>query len=94
MDETYFLHYHHPNTFESEVLRDRNKTTDQCACLFSAGYSAGWCSEAFQVEVHAREIRCLAKGDDTCEFVMAPADRLAAHAQRVLGDPAHFDGRD
>lgn len=84
MDESYFLHYYHPNTFESEVLRKRGKPADQCACLFSAGYSAGWCSDAFQLEVHAREIRCTARGDEKCEFIMAPADKLDGH-QAALG---------
>jgi predicted hydrocarbon binding protein len=84
-DESYFLHYDHPNTFESEVARSRGRTTDTCACHFSAGYSAGWCSEAFGLEVHGREIRCLIKGDDRCEFIMAPAEKLDAHQARLTG---------
>lgn len=82
-NDEYFLHYNHPNTFEAEVLRAQNRRPAECACLFSAGYSAGWCSEAFQVEVHGRELRCLARGEDACEFIMAPASRLDAHAQRL-----------
>ena len=72
MDDTYYLHYYHPNTFESEVLRQQGRTLKSCGCLFSAGYSAGWCSHAFNVEVHGREIRCLSRGDANCEFIMAP----------------------
>lgn len=83
MDETYFLHYYHPNTFESEVLLKTGRTVEECACLFSAGYSAGWCSEAFQVEVHGREIQCTARGDEHCEFIMSPATMLDEHEQRV-----------
>ena len=82
-DESYFLHYSHPNTFETEVLRARGITRETCACLFSAGYSAGWCSDAFGLEVHAREVRCLARGDARCEFIMAPAHKLDEHEQRV-----------
>jgi predicted hydrocarbon binding protein len=33
--------------------------------------------------VHASEIRCQARGDALCEFVMAPKDRLEAHAARL-----------
>jgi predicted hydrocarbon binding protein len=76
MDESYYLHYHHPNTFEAEVLRTRGKTSARPACLFSAGYSAGWCSEAFHLEVHARELQCTACGDALCEFIMAPSGKL------------------
>lgn len=75
-DDSYFLHYVHPNTFESEVLVHRGMRAERPACLFSAGYSAGWCSYAFGVDVHARELACLACGDDRCEFIMAPDHRL------------------
>ena len=83
-NDEYFLHYDHPNTFESEVLAGKGRTSSVPACVFSAGYSAGWCSEAFGMEVHAREVRCTACGDGRCEFIMAPSSRLDGHAQRVL----------
>ena len=82
-DDDYYLHYHHPNTFESEVLVQRGKRVEDCACLFSAGYSAGWCSEAFGLEVHARELTCVARGDARCEFIMAPAARLDGHELKL-----------
>lgn len=84
MDDSYYLHYYHPNTFESEVLKKLGRALSTCGCLFSAGYSAGWCSEAFQVEVHGREIRCLSRGDSVCEFIMAPSQRLDEHERRLL----------
>ena len=84
-DDSYFLHYHHPNTFESEVFRKRGEKSDACVCHFSAGYSSGWCSAAFGVEVHGREVHCVARGDRACEFIMAPSDRLDAHQRRLLG---------
>jgi son of sevenless-like protein len=83
LDDTYFLHYYHPNTFESEVLRARQRKSERPACLFSAGYSAGWCSVAFGVEVHARELRCLARGEPRCEFIMSPAPRLDDHQRET-----------
>lgn len=82
-DESYYLHYYHPNTFESEVLRSKGITIKTCGCLFSAGYSAGWCSDAFQVEVHGREVRCLSRGDTACEFIMAPSSRLDEYEARL-----------
>lgn len=85
IDDSYYLHYNHPNTFESEVLLRRGRKVDHPACLFSAGYSAGWCSDAFKVEVHGREVRCIAAGDPKCEFVMAPASKLDEHERRVRG---------
>lgn len=84
-DASYFLHYKHPNTFESEVARKRGQRSSTCICDFSAGYSAGWCSAAFGIDVHGREIRCLARGDASCEFIMAPSDELDGHEKRLLG---------
>ncbi|MFO0575513.1 MAG: 4-vinyl reductase [Polyangia bacterium] len=83
-DERYYLHYYHPNTFESEVLQRKGRRASRPGCLFSAGYSAGWCSYAFNIEVHAREIQCLACGDEHCEFVMAHASRLEERAEEGL----------
>ena len=84
-DSSYFLHYKHPNTFESEVLASRKIVASRPACLFSAGYSAGWCSHAFGVDVHAREVRCIAMGQAACEFVMSDSDSLDAHEAAIMG---------
>lgn len=83
----YFLHYNHPNTFEAEVLQQQRRTPEAPACVFSAGYSAGWCTAAFETEVQAREIRCRARGDEHCEFVMAPAEQLERHCKRHAPKP-------
>jgi hypothetical protein len=82
-DDSYYLHYYHPNTFESEVLRSQKKQRTRPACLFSAGYSAGWCSDAFQVEVHGREVRCVACGDEHCEFIMGPSGQLDGYQEAL-----------
>lgn len=91
MDDSYYLHYYHPNTFESEVLKKLGRQLTSCGCLFSAGYSAGWCSEAFRVEVHGREIRCLSRGDAVCEFIMGPSHRLDGYQQRLMAKTSEGD---
>ncbi len=83
VDDGYFIHYYHPNTFESEVLQRREQTRSECTCLFSAGYSSGWCTEAFGLELHGREVRCVSKGDETCEFIMSLSSKLDEHEKRV-----------
>jgi hypothetical protein len=75
-DENYVLVYHHPNTFESEHYLAHGRKLQRTTCFFSAGYSAGWCSNSFGLELEAREIRCIAKGDPHCSFVMAPPATL------------------
>jgi hypothetical protein len=84
-DNSYFLHYQHPNTFESEIYKQKGMKPDHPICFFSAGYSAGWCSEAFSISVHAREMTCTACGDERCEFIMAPSRRLDEYAREHYG---------
>ncbi len=71
-DENFFLKYDHPNTFEAVSYLKQGREIDHPVCVFSAGYSAGWCSESFGIELDAREVLCRAKGDDVCHFLMAP----------------------
>lgn len=88
-DDSYYLEYTHPNTFESETWLAQGKTAKAPVCVFSAGYSAGWCSESFGVDVHAREVRCVAAGDRECRFAMAPWEKLDAYAAEILArEPA------
>lgn len=83
-DDECVLHYRHPNTFESEVLAKRADIEVKApACLFSAGYSAGWVSRALDKPMHARELQCVACGAESCEFVMAPEDELERHIKRL-----------
>lgn len=87
-DDTYYLEYTHPNTFESASWIDSGKKAEQPVCVFSAGYSAGWCSEAFSVDVHAREVTCVAAGQPECRFVMAPWANLDRYVAEVLARTA------
>jgi len=79
-DDNYLLVYNHPNTFESELHTSQGKKNDKPVCLFSAGYSAGWCSYSFDLDLDAKEIMCIAKGDSDCRFVMAPSAKLDKRA--------------
>jgi predicted hydrocarbon binding protein len=88
-DDTYYLEYTHPNTFESETWTKSGQKSNVPVCVFSAGYSAGWCSEAFGVEVHAREVTCVAAGQSECRFVMSPWDRLEGHVNTLLARLKH-----
>ncbi len=85
--DDYYLEYTHPNTFESDSWSSAGQKSDRPVCVFSAGYSAGWCSEAFELEVHAREVTCLACGDDECRFVMGAWDKLDGYVASVRARP-------
>ncbi len=83
-DEAYYLEYTHPNTFESASWVASKQRSARPVCVFSAGYSAGWCSEAFRLELHAREVRCVAVGAHECRFVMGAWNKLDQFEAAVL----------
>jgi predicted hydrocarbon binding protein len=85
-DESYFLLYEHVNTFESDAWLDKRGKSDFCTCYWSAGYSAGWCTESFGVPLDAREFMCRAKGDPTCRFVMAHRNHLSERLEKWKGE--------
>jgi hypothetical protein len=81
-DENYLLRYDHPQSFEADVwIRKYGSNSKFPVCYWNAGYSAGWCSESFGLNLEAREIHCRAKGDKVCRFVMAPSEKIE---QRIL----------
>jgi PAS domain S-box-containing protein len=85
-DENYYLLYDHPYSFESDSWLAAHKPATRPTCVMNAGYSSGWCEEAFRVPLVAAEILCRAKGDDTCRFIMAPPERIAAHIARYAAE--------
>ncbi len=89
-NDDYFLAYDHPQSFEADSWLARGETTSFCTCFMNAGYSSGWCSESFNLDLAAREILCRARGDDVCRFVMAPRHRLE---QQVAAYLANQDAR-
>jgi len=83
-DETFFLVYDHPFSFESDSWLTAGKRSEVPVCVMNAGYSSGWCEESFGVPLVATEITCRAKGDEHCRFVMAHPDRVEEHIERFL----------
>ena len=76
-NENYILTYRHPNSFEAEAFLERGKETDRPICFINAGYSAGWCEESFGVPLEARELSCVARGDEHCTFLMTHKDKIS-----------------
>jgi hypothetical protein len=87
-DEEFLLIYDHPQSFEADSWLARGEHTTFCTCHMNAGYSSGWCSESFGLELAAREIQCRARGDDACRFIMAPVDRLDSRVSEFLARSA------
>lgn len=90
-DESFYLVYEHPQSFEADSWLARGEQTTFCTCHMNAGYSSGWCSESFGLHLAAREIQCRARGDAACRFVMAPRDRLEQQIEAYLAKHAGTD---
>lgn len=82
-DENFYLKYTHPHSFEADAWIKRGKKSDFPVCIMNAGYSSGWCEESFGVPLTAVEVKCLAKGDDCCMFVMAHPQKINEHLEQA-----------
>ncbi len=92
-NDSFFLHYAQVNTFESEALAGMGRRSFRCACFYTAGFAAGFCTEAMNMHLHVREIQCVARGEERCEFLMAPRQKLEEHFRRLrAGTPAAVKG--
>lgn len=78
-DQNCFLHYDHPNSFEAEDWLQRGRSSPAPVCVMNAGYSSGWCSQSFGIDLVAAEIECRAMGHPRCRFIMAPPDRIEGY---------------
>ncbi|MGE0709058.1 MAG: ATP-binding protein [Planctomycetota bacterium] len=84
------LHYDHLHSFEADAHLRAGRQAAEPACVMNAGYSAGWCTESFGLQLDAAEVTCRACGGADCRFVMAPPGRLAARVAELedrLGIP-------
>jgi son of sevenless-like protein len=75
-DDSYFLAYTHPYSFEADSYLEQGLTSKHPTCYMNAGYSSGWCEVSYGVELKAEEITCRAMGHPQCVFVMAPPKHL------------------
>jgi len=83
-DESYFLVYDHPFSFESHAWAESGKPSDHPVCVMNAGYSSGWCEESFGLPLVSVEIMCKAKGDESCRFVMAAPWKIESYLTEYL----------
>lgn len=82
-DENFLLVYDHPNSYEAEAHLKTGLSASKPVDFLNAGYSAGWCSEAFDLKLESKEITCKAMGDPQCRFVMAPCSRLRDRVKEI-----------
>jgi signal transduction histidine kinase len=81
-DDGYALVFDHQSSFEAAAWLEAKAAPDFPVCVMSAGYSSGWSTESFGIELVASEILCRARGDSVCRFVMAPPSQIEAVVER------------
>jgi two-component system cell cycle sensor histidine kinase/response regulator CckA len=83
-DETFYIIYNHPFSFESDAWLKHGRKAKFPVCIMNAGYSSGWCEESFGLPLVSAEVECLAKGDSHCRFIMAPSTKIEEHLDRYF----------
>ena len=78
----FFLMYKHLYSFEADSWLKAGKKTKNPICIMNAGYSSGWCEESFKTSLVTIEVSCKARGDDCCEFIMAPPNKIDAYLKK------------
>ncbi|HVJ88222.1 MAG TPA: ATP-binding protein, partial [Labilithrix sp.] len=79
-DESFLLIYEHPYSFEAASFIKAGRHSDGPVCIMNAGYSSGWCEASFGLELTAVEVKCRARGDGECLFVMAAPNKVSTAA--------------
>ncbi len=87
-DESYYLLYDHPYSFESDAWLRAQRPRQLPTCIMNAGYSSGWCEESFGVTLVAAEVLCRACGDECCRFIMAHPSRIDERVRKYLAGRA------
>lgn len=81
-DEDFILKYRHAHSFEASAWIKEKGHSDESVCAMSAGYSSGWCSYSFGIELTSIEVTCSAKkNEEHCEFIMAPPSKIIEYSQ-------------
>ncbi|CAN5430439.1 hypothetical protein BH10BAC1_BH10BAC1_14090 [soil metagenome] len=86
LDDSYYMIYHHPFSFEADSWMRSGKKSETPVCVMNSGYSSGWCEESFGFPLTAVEVTCKAKGDEHCTFIMSPPHKIQEHVNRFTSD--------
>jgi anti-anti-sigma factor len=68
------------NSYEADTYLKEVGRSSEPVCHTLTGYASGWCTSFFRMPVIAIEPRCLARGDETCEFEIKPTDKWGPEA--------------
>lgn len=69
------------NSYEADTYLKEVGKSPEAVCHTLTGYASGWCTSFFRVPVLATEPRCIARGDETCEFEIRRPDKWGPEAE-------------
>jgi son of sevenless-like protein len=82
-DDNFLLVYDQGNSYEADAHIKARIIADGPVDFFTVGYSAGWCTESFGVQLEAKEVTCRAMGDPQCRIVIAPPRRIRGRVKEI-----------
>ena len=82
-DDDFLLVYDQLNSYEADAHIKAGISSKSPVDFFTVGYSAGWCTESFGVQLEAKEITCKAMGDPQCRIVIAPPRRIRERVKEI-----------
>ena len=80
------LHGCWPERQEASARLSKLGATRHPSCWVSAGYTSGWLSAIFDVELLALEESCSAAGDEACRFVAREAQAWRSRGDDTVAD--------
>ncbi len=72
------LHLRNWNRADVKKFKEIYGKQDECVCFVLQGFNAGICTTLFQRKMRTIEVKCVAKGDDYCEFFSMPEDQFGS----------------
>jgi two-component system, cell cycle sensor histidine kinase and response regulator CckA len=91
-DDSFYLIYDHPYSFEADAWIAAGAPSDFPVCTMNSGYSAGWCEQSYGVRLVACEVSCRARGDDACRFIMGHPDHIERYLERYGREDPRLSG--
>lgn len=79
--DDFVIRFRHHNAIEVDSWLSSGIAPDRPGCIFASGYSSGWCTGCFGIDLITVEVTCVAAGDEHCEFIMAPSHRIEDHVR-------------
>jgi len=64
------------SSFEASAWIKKKKKTNYPMCFMHCGFIAGWLQKCFDIKLACIEITCRAKGDKSCQFIVATPDKI------------------